>query len=145
MPVVLLVSTGTANAAEVFAAALGQQPRARLVGEPTAGIAGVQRLVQLPEGHGLWLTYAQYLQADGTPIHQNGLRPDVPVEVPSVGFDETPPATRRGARTGARGPEVAVGRAAETARLRAPTKPRTPTPATVSSDGTCLPPHDDPR
>ena len=92
MPVVLLVSTGTANAAEVFAAALANNRRARLVGEPTAGIAGVQRLVKLPEGHGLWLTYAQYLQADGTPIHQNGLRPDVPVEVPSVAFDETPPA-----------------------------------------------------
>jgi carboxyl-terminal processing protease len=93
MPVVLLVSTGTANAAEIFAAALASNKRARLVGEPTAGIAGVQRLVKLPEGHGLWLTYAQYLQADGTPIHQNGLRPDVPVEVPSVAFDETPPTT----------------------------------------------------
>jgi carboxyl-terminal processing protease len=93
MPVVLLVSIGTGNAAEIFAAALANNRRARLVGEPTAGIAGVQRLVKLPEGHGLWLTYAQYLQADGTPIHQNGLRPDVPVEVPSVGFDETPPAT----------------------------------------------------
>ena len=109
MPVVLLVSTGTANAAEVFAAALANNRRARLVGEPTAGIAGVQRLVRLPEGHGLWLTYAQYLQADGTPIHQNGLRPDVAVEVPSVGFDETPPATRRRARTGARGPEARGG------------------------------------
>ena len=93
MPVVVLVSTGTANAAELFAAALGNNRRARLIGEPTAGIAGVQRLVRLPEGHGLWLTYAQYLQADGTSIHQNGLRPDVAVEVPSVGFDETPPAT----------------------------------------------------
>jgi carboxyl-terminal processing protease len=93
MPVVLLVSTGTANAAEIFAAALANNRRARLIGEPTAGIAGVQRLIRLPEGHGLWLTHAQYLQADRTPIHQNGLRPDVPVEVPSVGFDETPPAT----------------------------------------------------
>jgi carboxyl-terminal processing protease len=93
MPVVVLVSTGTASAAEIFAAALANNRRARLVGEPTAGIAGVQRLVKLPEGHGLWLTYAQYLQLDGTPIHQNGLRPNVPVEVPSVGFDETPPAT----------------------------------------------------
>jgi carboxyl-terminal processing protease len=92
MPVVLLVSQGTANAAELFAAALSNNKRARLVGETTAGLAGLQHLVRLPEGHGLWLTYAQYLQADGTAIHQNGLRPDVPVEVPSVGFDETPPA-----------------------------------------------------
>ena len=92
MPVVLLVSNGTAHAAEVFAAALSGNKRARLVGEPTAGLAGVQRLVRLPEGHGLWLTYAQYLQTDGTPIHQQGLRPHVIVETPTVDFDEAPPA-----------------------------------------------------
>jgi carboxyl-terminal processing protease len=91
MPVVLLVSNGTANAAEIFAAALKGNNRARLVGEPTAGIAGVQRLVRLPEGHGLWLTYAQYAQGDGTPIHGRALRPDVAVEMPTVGFEETPP------------------------------------------------------
>ncbi len=109
MPVVLLVSTGTANAAEVFAAALANNRRARLVGEPTAGIAGVQRLVKLPEGHGLWLTYAQYLQADGTPIHQNGLRPDVAGRGPErrIRRDASGRSGDRcGARTGASGPEI---------------------------------------
>ena len=57
MPVVLLVSNGTANAAEVFAAALSGNDRAELVGEPTAGIAARQRLVRLPENYGLWMTY----------------------------------------------------------------------------------------
>jgi len=93
MPVVLLTSTGTANGAEVFAAALQGNKRARLVGEPTAGIAGVQRLIPLEEGTGLWMTHARYLQQDGTPIHEQGLRPDVPVQVPLTGFDEPPPAT----------------------------------------------------
>ena len=94
MPVVLLVSNGTGNAAEVFAAALNGQKRAKLVGEPTAGIAGVQHLVRLADGHGLWLTYARYMQADGTtPIHERGIRPDVAVDTPSVGFGEVPPAT----------------------------------------------------
>ena len=92
-PVVLLVSNGTANAAEIFAAALSGNKRARLVGEPTAGIAAEQRLVQLSEGHGLWLTYRRYLQNDGNPIHERGLRPDVPVEIPVVGFEEQPKAT----------------------------------------------------
>ena len=50
MPVVLLVSDGTSNAAEIFAAALSRNKRATLVGEPTAGLAAVQRLVKLPEG-----------------------------------------------------------------------------------------------
>jgi carboxyl-terminal processing protease len=93
MPVELLVSNGTANAAEIFAAALADGHRARLVGEPTAGIAAEQKLVRLPEGRGLWLTYREYLRADGTPLEEHGLRPDVPVDTPVLDFDEARPAT----------------------------------------------------
>lgn len=110
MPIVLLTSNGTANGAEVFAAALQGNKRGRLVGEPTAGIAGVQKLVPLDEGTGLWMTHARYLQQDGTPIHEQGLRPDVAVQVPVVGFDETPPATD----------EVLTEGLAELTRLRSP-------------------------
>jgi carboxyl-terminal processing protease len=92
MPVVLLVSNGTANGAEVFAAALAGAKRATLVGEPTAGLAARQRLVRLPEGHGLWMTYARYLQADGKPLHGQGLRPEILVEPTFVPFGEPAPA-----------------------------------------------------
>ena len=92
MPVVLMVSSGTGHAAEVFAAALADNKRATLVGLPTAGLAAVQTLVKLPEGHGLMLTTARYTLGDGTTIHTRGLRPDVLVEVPVVPFDEAPPA-----------------------------------------------------
>jgi carboxyl-terminal processing protease len=94
MPVVLLVSNGTANAAEVFAAALSGNNRAELVGEPTAGLAAEQKLVKLNEGTGLWLTTTRYLLVDGSgPIHERGVRPTVGVEIPTVGFDEVPPTT----------------------------------------------------
>ncbi len=93
LPIVLLVSNGTANAAEVFAAALDGHDRADLVGEPTAGLAALQHLVLLPENRGLWMTYERYLTLNGDPLHERGLRPDVVVEEPVVGFDETPPAT----------------------------------------------------
>lgn len=94
MPVVLLISNGTANAAEVFAAALAGNNRAELVGEPTAGLAAEQKLVRLTEGHGLWLTHLRYMQVDGKqPIHERGVRPTVGVEIPTPGFDELPPAT----------------------------------------------------
>jgi len=76
LPIVLLVSNGTANAAEIFAAALSENHRADLVGEPTAGLAAAQHLVKLPESRGLWMTYARYLASDGKPIHEHGLRPD---------------------------------------------------------------------
>jgi carboxyl-terminal processing protease len=94
MPVGLLVSNGTAGAAEVFAAALSGNNRAELIGEPTAGIAGVQKLVKLPENRGLWITYERYMGVDGKdPIHERGLRPTVGVEIPTPGFDEVPSAT----------------------------------------------------
>ena len=93
-PIVLLVSNGTANAAEVFAAALSGNKRADLVGEPTAGLAGVQKLVKLPQGFGLWLTSERYMTVDGAnPIHERGLAPTVPVAIPVVAFDELPPTT----------------------------------------------------
>ena len=91
MPMVVLISNGTAGAAEVFAAALAGHHRADLVGEPTAGLAAEQHLVRLPEGVGLWMTYQRYLTPDGQPIHERGLRPTVGVDAPFVGFDETPP------------------------------------------------------
>jgi carboxyl-terminal processing protease len=93
-PVVLLVSNGTSNAAEVFAAALSGNGRAELVGEPTAGVAAAQKLVRLPQGFGLWLTYERLMTVDGKqPIHERGLTPAVAVQNPIVGFDELPPAT----------------------------------------------------
>ncbi len=94
LPVVLLVSNGTANAAEVFAAALSGNGRADLVGEPTAGVAAVQKLVKLPDDYGLWLTYEKFMTVDGKqPIHERGLPPAVPIQNPVTGFDELPPAT----------------------------------------------------
>ena len=85
-PVWLLVTTGTAGAAELFAAALDGNKRADLVGEHTLGRAGVQKLVKLPENRGLWLTYARYLTPDGKPIHGKGLEPKVQVDDPDVEF-----------------------------------------------------------
>ena len=92
LPVVLLVSNGTARASEVFAAALAGAKRADIVGEQTQGSAGDQRLVKLPQDRALWLTWARYLTRDGEAIHEKGLKPDVVVEEPTVEFDEVPPS-----------------------------------------------------
>jgi carboxyl-terminal processing protease len=91
MKVVLLVSNGTGRAAEVFAAALANNSRAEIVGEPTAGVASGQKLVPLPEGHGLWLTTERYIQADGSPLDGRGLRPTIMVETPAVDFSAPKP------------------------------------------------------
>ena len=95
-PIALLVDQGTASAAEVFAAALGERDRAELVGINTLGRASRQRLVKLPDQSGLWLTYVRYLTPSNDPIHETGLEPDVEVDLPEIEFGQpapTPDAT----------------------------------------------------
>ena len=91
-PVALLVDLGTGGPAEVFAAALQEHGRATLVGQHTLGRAARQRLVRLPDGSGLWLSYQQYLSPEREPIHQTGLAPDVTVDRDVVEFGEPAPA-----------------------------------------------------
>jgi carboxyl-terminal processing protease len=93
LPTTVLVTTGTSGPGELFVAALNDNDRAELVGERTLGRAGLQKLVKLPEGRGLWLTYARYLTPKGQAIQGRGLEPDVPVEEPDVEFGATPPAS----------------------------------------------------
>jgi carboxyl-terminal processing protease len=90
-PVTLLTTTGTAGAAELFVSALDSANRADVIGERTLGRAGLQKLVKLPEGRGLWLTYARYLRADGSAIQSKGIEPDVAVDEPSPEFGSPAP------------------------------------------------------
>jgi len=89
---VLLMDNGTSGAAELFASALSGNQRADLVGEHTVGRAGVQKLVKLPGGSGLWLTTVRYLTPAGAPLHEKGLEPTVQVEAPDVEFGQPAPA-----------------------------------------------------
>jgi carboxyl-terminal processing protease len=90
LPVTVLLTTGTAGPAELFTAALNDNKRAELIGERSLGRAGIQKLVKLPEGRGLWLTYARYLTPNGQPIQGRGLEPGVVVDEPDVEFGTAP-------------------------------------------------------
>jgi carboxyl-terminal processing protease len=93
MPVTLLVTNGTSQAAEVFAAALAGHKRADVVGEHTIGRAATQELVRLPDGSGLWLSTTRYDAPGGTAIHEKGITPDLEVAEPDVDFGEKAPDT----------------------------------------------------
>jgi carboxyl-terminal processing protease len=93
LPVVLLTTNGTSGAAEVLAAALVGNDRATQVGERTLGRAAEQRLIRLPDGSGLWMTFARFLTPAGKPIHGQGVEPGVAVEEPEVEFGAEAPAT----------------------------------------------------
>jgi len=92
VPLAVLVDVGTSGAAELFASALTGNKRAELFGERTGGRTAQQKLFELPDGSGLWMSYAWYLTPAGTPIHDRGLQPDVAVEQPDVEFGAELPA-----------------------------------------------------
>ena len=91
MPAVLLIDNGTSGAAELFASAVNGNQRADLIGERTIGRAGVQKLIKLPDGSGLWLTTVRYLTPAGKPLHEKGLEPTVAVDGPEVEFGQPAP------------------------------------------------------
>jgi carboxyl-terminal processing protease len=92
-PVALLTDNGTSGAAELFAAALGGNKRASLIGERTLGRAARQRFVRLPDGSGLILTHLLYLTPAQAVINEKGLTPDVAVEQPDVEFGQPLPTS----------------------------------------------------
>jgi carboxyl-terminal processing protease len=92
-PVVLLVDQSTARSGEVFAAALDANKRAEMIGEHTVGSAARQRLVKLPDGSAMLLSYMRYLLPNGTAIHEKGLQPEVLVDEPDIEFGSPAPTT----------------------------------------------------
>jgi len=92
-PVVLLIDQSTARAGEVFAAALDGNKRAEMIGEHTVGSAAKQKLVKLPDGSAMLLSYMRYAAPNGTAIHEKGLQPEVPVDEPDVEFGAPAPTT----------------------------------------------------
>ena len=79
VPLVVLVNSGTASAAEIVAGALQDHGRALLVGEPTYGKGSVQLIYELSDGSSLHVTSAVWLTPNRYRINGQGLSPDVRV------------------------------------------------------------------
>jgi carboxyl-terminal processing protease len=90
LPVALLVNKGTAGGAEVAAAALLGNNRAKLVGEPTYGDAGQRKAITMDDGSAIILSVAKYYSPDGKAIQDGGVRPGTLVAdaEPQVEYDE---------------------------------------------------------
>lgn len=76
IPMVVLVNDRSASAAEIFAAAIQENGRGKIVGNPTYGKAAMQRLFPLPGGSALMLTTARYLTPGGRDISKVGIIPN---------------------------------------------------------------------
>jgi len=81
-PLVLLVNGGTAAEAEVFAAALQDNHRARIVGTQTFGRGFLSASTTLSDGSVLVIPTAYYMRPSKEILQDKGLTPDVVVELP---------------------------------------------------------------
>ncbi|MBI4991872.1 MAG: S41 family peptidase [Candidatus Harrisonbacteria bacterium] len=81
VPTVILVNKGSASASEILAGALRSQLGIKLVGEKTFGKGTVQELRPLSDNSKIKLTIANWVLPDGHIIDDQGLKPDVEVEI----------------------------------------------------------------
>ena len=82
VPLVVMVNGMSASASELLSAAIQDYDRGTIVGTTTYGKGIVQTLITFAEdGAGMQLTTASYYSPSGRSIHENGVEPDVTVEL----------------------------------------------------------------
>ncbi len=79
-PLLLWISQATQGPAEAAAAVLKDNGRAKLVGQPTLGLAGVIDFFPLNDGTSLWLTTSVFCLPSGFKVWGQGVQPDAYVE-----------------------------------------------------------------
>lgn len=75
-PLVVVTNSGTSGPAEIVAAALQQNARAKVVGDHTFGEGSVQKLIPVGDGSAVFLSVARYYTPKGALV-QDGITPDV--------------------------------------------------------------------
>lgn len=86
MPTVVLINGGSASASEIVAGALKDHGLGVLVGEKSFGKGSVQELIDIEGEAQLKLTIAKWLTPKGHDLNQEGLEPDIKVEMTEEDF-----------------------------------------------------------
>lgn len=81
MPMAVLINGGSASASEIFAGAIKDNNRGKVIGEKSFGKGTVQDVVPFTGGSSLHVTIARWLTPKGSSIHGAGITPEVVVEV----------------------------------------------------------------
>ena len=82
IPMCVLIDEGTASSAEIFAGAIQDHRRAKLVGAKTVGTGTVLGPFKLSDGSAVLLAIAEWLTPNGRKIWHEGIPPDVDVALP---------------------------------------------------------------
>jgi carboxyl-terminal processing protease len=87
---VVLVDYGSASSAEIVAAALRDDGRARVVGDTTYGTGTVLNVFPLSDGSAIRLGVQRWRTPDDEDVFQTGLVPDIEVALPADGVPLIP-------------------------------------------------------
>jgi len=79
--VYVLIDEGSASASEILAAALQSHTDAVLIGKKTFGKGTIQDTKDFNDGSGVHITIAKWLTPDKKWIHEEGLKPDIEIEI----------------------------------------------------------------
>ncbi|HLJ91851.1 MAG TPA: S41 family peptidase [Gemmataceae bacterium] len=82
IPIVVLIDEGTASSAEIFAGAIQDHHRGKLVGARTFGTGTVLQPFGLSDGSAVLLAVTEWLTPNGRQIWHKGISPDVEVALP---------------------------------------------------------------
>ncbi len=79
-PVVVLINSGTASAAEIVTGCLKDHNRAIVIGQRSFGKGNVQDVIPLKRGYALILTVAKYYTPNGFSIQAEGIVPNIEIK-----------------------------------------------------------------
>jgi len=81
VPIVVIVNAGSASASEIFAGAMQDNGRAKIIGNETVGKGVEQKLITLSDGSTLQLVFQKWLTPSGKNISKESpIKPDEVVE-----------------------------------------------------------------
>ncbi len=86
VPMVVMINSGTASAAEIVAGALQDHKRAVIVGTTSFGKGLVQTFAQISKRAAVKLTTAKYYTPSGRSINGKGIEPDIFIEHAKVEY-----------------------------------------------------------
>lgn len=90
LPMVVLVNESTASSAEIVSGALQDYERATIIGDVTAGKGSIQRIHQFDDGSSVQVTIAEWLTPDMNVIQDNGIEPDIEIELEDIDDRDDP-------------------------------------------------------